>query len=137
MTYLFDASSILQIMKSLDEQRAFRLLADSYILDLTKYEVGNAIWKQYALRHSIDEDQFHQLLELLGQVLQKVEVAAVDYRDLASVGRIAAKEKATFYDSSYVACSRKGNLTLVTEDSHLAKLAGKEVKVISSKQLVS
>ncbi len=136
MKYLFDASSILQMIKNLDEQKAFRLLGDSYVLDLTKYEVGNAIWKQFALRHSIDEKEFYQLFDLFSQILPKAKVVVVEDGELRNVAQIAAKEKATFYDSSYIVCAKRWDLTLVTEDGSLAKLAAKQVKVTSSKQVI-
>jgi predicted nucleic acid-binding protein len=135
MKYLFDASSVLPITSNMDEQRALRLFANGYLLDLTKYEVGNAIWKQYALRHSIDEKELNQLFDLLGRILPKAKVVAVAAEDLADVAKIAVKEKATFYDSSYIASAKRWDFTLVTDDSHLAKLAAKEVKVASSRQV--
>ncbi len=136
MKYLFDASSMLQIIKNLDEQKTVRLLTDSYVLDLTKYEVGNAIWKQHALRHTVNEKEFYQLLELFSTIFPKAKVVAVEDGELRNVAEIAAKERATFYDSSYIVCAKRWDLTLVTEDGKLAKLAAKRVKVVSSKQLI-
>ncbi len=136
MKYLFDASSILQIIKNLNEQKTLHLLTDSYVLDLAKYEVGNAIWKQNALRHSVDEKEFYQLLDLFSKILPKAKVVAVEDGELRNVAEIAAREKATFYDSSYIACAKRWDLTLLTEDGNLAKLAAKRVKVASSKQLI-
>jgi predicted nucleic acid-binding protein len=136
MNYLFDASSLLQIIKNLDEQNALRLLTDNYVLDLTKYEVGNAIWKQHRLRHAIDEKEFYELLDLFSEILPKVKVVAVEDGELRNVAEIAAKEKTTFYDSSYIVSAKRRDLTLVTEDGNLAKLAAKRVKVTSGKQLI-
>mgnify|MGYP001626405038 CR=1 FL=1 len=48
MSYLFDASSIISIIQYM-KRNALRVLSGNYVLDLTIYEIGNAIWKGVAL----------------------------------------------------------------------------------------
>ena len=55
MKFLFDASSMVHVIKNCEEEKALRLLNDSCVLDLTKYEVGNALWKEHVLHKAIGE----------------------------------------------------------------------------------
>ena len=57
MKFLFDASSLFQVIKSVSEDGALRVLDENCILELTKYEVGNALWKEYVSHHTIGEDE--------------------------------------------------------------------------------
>jgi len=56
MRYLFDTSALLNIIRDLGSD-SLALLRDGYVLPLTIYEVGNAMWKEATLlnRISIEE----------------------------------------------------------------------------------
>ena len=43
MKTLLDASAVLEVIKSFEDEKALQAFDDSYVLDLTKYEVGNYI----------------------------------------------------------------------------------------------
>lgn len=135
MSFLFDASSILQLIKSLEEDRALRVIAEGCILDLSKYEVGNALWKERILRHTITDDEFHEFFGLLTTVILQSKVLGIRAQDLPDVARIAAKEKTTFYDASYIEVAKSQNLTLMTEDTKLARIATKYAKTATIKDL--
>jgi hypothetical protein len=40
MKFLFDAGSMVHVIKNCEEEKLLSLLSDSCVLDLTKYEVG-------------------------------------------------------------------------------------------------
>src|SRR3990170_2841734 len=123
MKFLFDASSMVQVIKSCEEEKTLRLLNENCILDLTKYEVGNALWKEHILHRTIGADEFRELLGLLRTIILRTKVLSVDASALPDVAEVAEKERITFYDASYVMIAKVQNLTLVTEDVRLAKVA--------------
>jgi predicted nucleic acid-binding protein len=135
MKFLLDASSTLQLIRSLDNDTTFRVLGESCVLDLGKYEVGNALWKEHVLRRAITEDEFHEFFKLLASVLQHSTILSVENQNLGDVAKIAASEKITFYDASYVEAARGHRLTLITEDAKLAKAAAKYTKTTTTNDL--
>ncbi len=137
MKFLFDASSLFQVIKSVSEDGALRALDENCILELTKYEVGNALWKEYVLHHTIGEDEFKEFLDLFQRVVLRTKVLVVGAEDLSDVAEVAAKEKITFYDASYIRIARTGNLTLVTEDEQLMKGASGYVRTATSKKVLA
>jgi len=137
MKALLDASAVLEVIKNFEDERALQLFGDSYVLDLTKYEVGNGIWKEYALQHAIQEDEFHEFLDSLRTVVGRAKLLVPDSTNLLEIARIAAKEKITFYDASYVAMAKARKLVLATEDSKLLKVASRHAKTKSTDDLFS
>jgi predicted nucleic acid-binding protein len=135
MKFLFDASSVIQVIKSHEEEKTLRLFSDNCILDLTRYEVGNALWKEHTLRRTIGEAEFRESLDLLRTVMLRTKVLSVDAHELLDVAEVADKERITFYDASYVVIAKAHDLTLVTEDTHLAKAASKHAKTASGKDV--
>jgi len=135
MKFLFDAGSMVQVIKSCEEEKTLRLFSENCILDLTKYEVGNALWKEHILHRTIGGDEFRELLDLLRIIILRTKVLSVDAHELPDVAEVAEKERITFYDASYVVIAKVQDLTLVTEDTHLAKAASKHTKTVSGKDV--
>ena len=135
MRALLDASAVLEIIIRLEDEKALRLFDDSYVLDLTKYEVGNGIWKEFALQHAIQEEEFHEFLDSLRTVVDRAELLVPDPKNLLEIAHIAAKERITFYDASYIAMAKTRKLALVTEDAKLTKIASKHAKTKSTNDL--
>jgi len=135
MRFLLDASSTLQLIKKLEEDMALRILSEGCVLDLGKYEVGNALWKEHILRRTITEDEFDEFFRLLSGVIIHSKIVRVEAQDLPDVAKIAAKEKITFYDASYVEVAKGQNLILITEDEKLAKAAAKYAKTATTNDL--
>jgi len=135
MRFLLDASSTLQLIKKLEEDMALRILSESCVLDLGKYEVGNALWKEHILRHTITEEEFDEFFRLLTGVIIHSKIVRVEAQDLPDVAKIAAKERITFYDASYVEVAKGQKLILITEDEKLAKAAAKYTKTATTNDL--
>ena len=51
--------------------KVLRMFNDSYVLDLTKYEVGNGTWKENSLQHAIQEEEPYELLDSLRTVIHR------------------------------------------------------------------
>lgn len=137
MRALLDASAVLQVIKSFENEKALRVFDDNCVLDLTKYEVGNGLWKEYALQHAIGEDEFHEFLDSLRTVVDRAELLVPDSRNLLDIAQIATKERITFYDASYIAMAKMRKLALATEDSKLSKVASRHAKTKSTGDLIS
>jgi predicted nucleic acid-binding protein len=135
MKFLLDASSTLQLIQSFAEDTTLHILKESFVLDLGKYEVGNALWKEHTLRHTLTEDEFHEFFRLLTSVILQSKILRVEAQNLPDVAKIAAKEKITFYDASYVQVATSQKLVLITEDARLAKTAAKYTKTTTTNHL--
>ena len=132
MKHLLDASHVLWAIKSsATEEDLLRLFGENCILDLTKYEIGNGLWKEHTLHKSMEEDEFHEFLSLFGRIIQRTQILSVEAEELPQVGDLAAKERITFYDASYIIVAKTRNLTLATRDARLSKVASKYAKTAS------
>jgi predicted nucleic acid-binding protein len=135
MKFLLDASAVVELIRILDEERTLRLLSENSVLDLTKYEVGNAIWKELVLQKAIQEKEFEEFLSLLRSIISRTNALSIDDTTLLEVGQLASKEKITFYDASYITIAEARNLTFVTEDRKLHRVASKHIKTTASKEI--
>jgi predicted nucleic acid-binding protein len=132
MKHLLDASHVLWAIKSpSNEEDLLRLFSENCMLDLTKYEIGNVLWKEHTLHKSIEEDEFREFLSLLGRIVQRTETLSVEADEPPQVADLAAKERITFYDASYIVVAKARNLILSTEDARLEKVASKYTKAAS------
>jgi predicted nucleic acid-binding protein len=122
-THLFDASSIMHLTKR-HPDKASTLLEGEHILDLTKYEVGNAIWKIYKLIEKTDKSTAIEAVTQAYHLMALMEVVKVEgVEALAGTMEIAFDEGLSFYDSAYLQSAKKLGLTLVTGDKRLSKRA--------------
>jgi predicted nucleic acid-binding protein len=100
-----DAREILQ------RHRNRRMLV--HVLDLTFYEVGNALLRGRA-RASAE-----QAATVVAAVRHVCAVVAPDDDDLAAAAALAAEHELTLYDAAYVAVARRMQAPLVTCDRAL------------------
>jgi len=95
--YLLDASALYPLILKLKE--GLLLHRDRFaILDLTIYEVGNAVWRAYRKGAVKQPALVARMFEEVLKGLEKLSVGPV----LLEVLDIAAKSGVTFYDASYV-----------------------------------
>jgi predicted nucleic acid-binding protein len=141
---LFDASALLNVIRALGSD-SFRLLHGNYILSLTPYEIGNAIWKETVLLKRITIDEAIKLLDLVSSSYSILNIAFPE--NMFHVLKIAHSLRITYYDSSYVVASQELKSTLVTDDVKLRKsiqqnettisdILGSKVRVISTSELI-
>jgi predicted nucleic acid-binding protein len=130
---LFDASALLNIV---ERENSFEILKNSFISDLTFYEVGNAIWKS-VYRELLTEEEAGELLKIFGKMAKILNVAVLEREKMNDVLEISVKEAITFYDASYIFLAIKNGLNLVTDDKRLRNVASKYLKVYSSMELLS
>jgi len=134
--YLLDASSLMFLLRNSRTEKAIESLLDSLVLDLTFYEVGNAIWKETILRF-ITPEESKTMERLVQEILGKTESVTFEMESFHKILEIAKAEKLSFYDSSYIHFAEQGNLKLITEDKQLKAKALRHVGVQTMNTLLS
>jgi len=125
VSYLLDSSAI---FKAIRTNRVDALLGN-YTIELARYELGNAIWKESTLRRRVTEEESERLIRLVKQALRVMEILRTDCQE-EEILKMAEKLKLTFYDASYLFHAKTRNLTLITEDETMIKKASGHVKAM-------
>ena len=109
--YVIDASALYPMLLQTDSTSMSRLLPELTILDLTKYEIGNAA------RFDRKVKDAPHLMELWKEVLSSMR--EVQITDLQAVQKIALENKITFYDAAYIQVALELKSKLVTCDREI------------------
>lgn len=99
-----------------------RALLDAYadrtielhVLDLTPYEIGNALIRGRGL----DAEPVGAVLEALSEICPTLRPTVQEQRDAAA---LAARSGLTYYDAAYVAVSQTHDAHLATHDRELLR----------------
>ena len=145
MKLVFDASALLNMIRQLGS-KSLEYLRGGFILTLTPYEVGNALWKEATLIGRISVDEALTLLGLVKGIYRIMNM--VSPHDTCLVLRVAHDLKITYYDSSYIIASHELNTGLVTDDEKfrkrvrerieiLTRILGREIKLYSTEEIAS
>jgi predicted nucleic acid-binding protein len=135
--HLIDASSLMLLMKTADIQTELHYLRASFLLDLTFYEVGNAIWKETCLTKFLTKNESEVLRNSVQTVLTRTDRIVSEASNFQKIYDISENEKLSFYDSSYLFAAKEKGLVLVTEDKGLKTKAERYVKVQNVATLLS
>lgn len=111
MKYLIDASALYSIFESGN----LPLVSDIAVLTLTKYEVGNVVWKR---NRKGDIRNLTLLINSLTEFFASVNTIDMDFY---STQQIAIKRDISFYDAAYIDAAERLNLLLITEDKEILK----------------
>jgi len=131
MSYVFDSSSIFRAIK----ENLVEVLAGNYTLELTRYELGNVLWKENTLHRRVNSKELTKLAKVVKKVLNLMEISTVSCREEEVLG-IAEKLKLTFYDASYVCYAKDKKLPLTTEDAGIIDKAKLYIKVLKLDDLI-
>ena len=112
---MLDASALYPLLKRLGEKAA-SLLTRLAILDLTKYELGNALWKEYKLGLL---KNWENPIVLWSKIMEEMPTYRIEMQHLRDIEKIAVERDLTFYDASYIYMAETRNLKLITEDEEL------------------
>ena len=116
MKYLFDASAIFRVIK----ENNVEVLTGNFTLELARYELGNIIWKNFALQAKVSEQVSKMMMTAIKQSLAIMDVLGVAGRE-EEILETAIQLKITFYDASYAYFAKEKELRLITEDIRLIK----------------
>jgi predicted nucleic acid-binding protein len=130
---LFDAGASINVMIR-KGGGALKLLKGQHMLDLTIYEVGNALWRLASLEKKISNEQACMLLESFMLMMQNLQVLNINGME-RSVKELSAENRITFYDASYLIAAERNDLVLVTDDKVLERAASRKVEVLHSDDL--
>lgn len=110
---LIDTSALLDLMIAKDSDK----LNNSFILDLTAYELINAVWKQSTKTKAISRKEAEQVIGDFGKL--NLNMIRVNTEDMPGIFAIAHEFNLTAYDAAYLYCSNKYGLELVTKDKRM------------------
>ena len=116
MKYLLDSSAIFSAIK----ENRIEVLKGNYTLDLARYELGNIIWKNYALQKKVSEHEAKMMAKTIKHTLGLMDVIDIAGNE-EEILETAIHLKITFYDASYSHFAKTKQLKLITEDSRLIK----------------
>ena len=128
--FILDASALYPLMLALREE-LFLYLDRLAILDLTVYEVGNALWRECRKGRIKDPLRAASFFERLLKSVERLRVL-----DIAGVLRLALDRGLTFYDASYAYVAGREKATLVTEDEELRRACPEALNVAKLVELL-
>ncbi|MDH7477482.1 MAG: toxin VapC [Candidatus Bathyarchaeota archaeon] len=123
MKYLFDSSAIFKAIK----ENKIETLVGNYTLELARYELGNILWKNFAIQAKATDQEIKILAKIIKQTLNTMEITQITCNE-QEILQTAVKLKITFYDAAYAYYANIKNLTLITEDSQLLRKIAPYVK---------
>ncbi len=131
LIYLFDASSIVRALKEVK----LVPLGGQALQWLTVYEVINAFWKEVYLLHKLNPEEVNSLISDFIELLK--EMIILEPKELEQdILEFAISKGITVYDASYIILALKYDLTLVTEDRKLTKIANSIIRVVSLNEII-
>jgi len=128
MRLLFDASALLNTMR-LYRHEAYKILKSNLILSLTRYEIGNALWKETLLLKRLSIEEALEAASLLDKVLRIMVTA--DPQNSSLTLKLAYGLQMTYYDASYIVASAENNARLITDDVKLTKKVQENTDIIN------
>jgi predicted nucleic acid-binding protein len=135
--YLFDASAFIFLIKKANVQTTLKHLQKLFILDLTVYEVGNALLKEANITKFLTPNEINTLEKVTQIILSRTEKILNQDATFQQIMKIAKTENISFYDSSYIYFAKQNNIQLVTEDQTLRNKAKTYVKTQTTISLLS
>lgn len=143
MTLLFDASALLNIIR-LYGDGAYKMLKGNLTLSLTKYEIGNVLWKETILLKRVSVEEALEAISLLSKILKIMVI--VDPSNNSITFKLAHDLQITYYDASYILAATERNAKLITDDTKLTrkiqenistiiKILGEKLEILSSDKI--
>ena len=143
MKRLYDTLALLNTVR-MHGEKALSYIRGNYILSLTPYEIGNALWKETTLLRRISLEEAVQLLSSIEFLLRYLNT--VDPGDKQLVLEVAHELGVTYYDASYIVAAYELEAVLVTGDKKLRskieekrdllrKILSREITVYTSEEI--
>ncbi len=133
-SYVMDTSSLFSLFFIDSENRIQAILRESYILDLTGYELGSVLTKgNDGHIKGLKNDAIIVLTKEIEKVISKIKVIRLSPTHISEIIALSTATGLTFYDASYVFYSINLNLALLTNDREMyvnAKKIGIDVKKV-------
>ncbi len=121
LRYLIDASALYTLLKRKRDVMV-EIIDASAIIDLTKYEIGNALWVEW--RRGLIENPKRTMRGWM-KLLSFIREIQLDKGELDEVEDLALELSLPFYDASYIYIAKRMGLTLLTDDVEMRDKAAK------------
>ena len=121
LRYLIDASALYTLLKR-RRDIVVEIIDASAIIDLTKYEIGNALWVEW--RRGLIENPKRTMRGWM-KLLSFIREIQLDKGELDEVEDLALELSLPFYDASYIYIAKRMGLTLLTDDVEMRDKAAK------------
>jgi len=118
MKLVFASSALPNLIRSAGS-RAFNYLKGNYILSLTLYEIGNALWRETTLLKRTSISEALSLPKSINNICKIMNT--INPHNNLLVLKLAHELRITYYDSSYIIVSYELNAGLVTDDENLER----------------
>ncbi|MGC9165879.1 MAG: type II toxin-antitoxin system VapC family toxin [Thermoprotei archaeon] len=99
------------------EEKSLKILKGNYILTLTIYEIGNALWRETKLLKRLTVNNTVEILKAVIALTKFMQI--IEPENPIEVLVTSNMMEATFYDTAYVITALQENLILVTDDEKL------------------
>ena len=124
-------SSLLLMMKHFSPRDLISIAVDITVLDLSVYEVSNALWKAVKLLKNIDREEASLIHKTLLVFLRYCAMLRLEDLDHERIMEIALEKRLTYSDASYLHTAIVMKLPLTTEDRRLREASPEGTVVIS------
>ena len=111
---LLDSSSLFESLL----KRNIEALSEAHTLDLTRYELGNIVWKKINLLNEISHEEGQKMMSVIVKTLKNIKTISISGLE-SDVLRLAHEESLAFYDAAYIEVARRKKLILITEDKEM------------------
>ena len=132
--YVLDSSSLFTLFFLDSEENVRKILKDSYVLDLTGYEIGSILTKgNDGHIRGLERDLILDLTKEIEKVIANIGVIRLETLDIAEIMKLSLSTGLTFYDASIVFYCKFHQMTLLTDDKEMYREAmklGLEVKKV-------
>lgn len=110
---LIDTSALYEIL--INEN--FEILSNSFILDLTLYELANAAWKNHLKLKRLSKHEYTRLVDRISQL--PFRIIRVETKDMSGITKLAIICDTPIYDAAYLYYANTYNLDLITKDGKM------------------
>ena len=133
-SYVLDSSSLFTLFFLDSEEGVQKILKESYVLDLTGYEIGSILTKgNDGHIKGLEREFILDLTKEIEKVVANIRVIKLEPLDIAEIMKLSLSAGLTFYDASYVFYSKSHQMALLTDDKEMYREAlklGLEVKKV-------
>ena len=132
--YVLDSSSLFTLFFLDSEENVRKILKESYVLDLTGYEIGSILTKgNDGHIRGLERDLILDLTKEIEKVIANIGVIRLETLDIAEIMKLSLSTGLTFYDASYIFYCKIHQMALLTDDKEMYREAvklGLEVKKV-------
>jgi predicted nucleic acid-binding protein len=133
-SYVLDSSSLFTLFFLDSEENVHKILKESFVLDLTGYEIGSVLTKgNDGHIRGLERELILDLTEEIEKVIANIRVIRLKTLDIAEIMKLSLSTGLTFYDASYVFYCKFHQMALLTDDKEMYQEAmklGLEVKKV-------